>query len=167
MANWAYLENNEVVELYHDIPQNWRNISNFFALESDLKALRDLGWYPVENTTKPLLDNQEYGDTSYTLNKKRNVVIENTEIKNKNPKDDDTLFQEHKQYFMNELRSRRNDLLNESDWTQLPDIQNIKSEEWKNAWLMYRQQLRNLPEIYDQNYIMTFKIQNVIFPNKP
>jgi len=167
MANWAYLENNEVVELYHDIPQNWRNISNFFALESDLKTLRDLGWYPVENTTKPLLDNQEYGDTYYKLNQKRNVVIENTEIKNKNPKDDDTLFQEHKQYFMNELRSRRNDLLNESDWTQLPDIQNIKSEEWKNAWLEYRQQLRNLPEIYDQNYDMTFKIQNIIFPNKP
>ena len=47
------------------------------------------------------------------------------------------------------------------------DIQNIKSEAWKNAWLVYRQQLRNLPELYDQNYDMTFKIQNVIFPNKP
>lgn len=167
MANWAYIENGEVAELYYDIPQNWRNISNFFALENDLVALRSLGWYPVKNTTSPLLDDQEYGATTYVLNKRTNVVIENTTVVDKVQKDADTIFNEHKQYFMQELRSQRNRLLSESDWSQLPDIQNIKSEEWKNTWLTYRQELRNLPEFYDLSYDITMKIENINFPIKP
>ncbi len=49
---------------------------------------------------------------------------------------------------MLDLRSRRDNLLRESDWTQLADIQSLKSDDWKSSWQTYRQWLRDLPEIY-------------------
>ena len=45
-----------------------------------------------------------------------------------------------------ECRAKRNQLLSESDWTQLPD--NVLSAEKKAAWAAYRGELRNLPETY-------------------
>lgn len=42
------------------------------------------------------------------------------------------------------IRSKRNDLLDQSDWTQLVDSP-LSSEE-KSAWALYRQELRNVPE---------------------
>ncbi len=42
-----------------------------------------------------------------------------------------------------EMRGIRDDLLLRSDWTQLPDVS--LTEEQKEAWSVYRQQLRDLP----------------------
>lgn len=55
------------------------------------------------------------------------------------------------------LRSERNSLLSQCDWTQLPDapLSNEKKQEWAN----YRQQLRDLPDTVD--------IHNIIYPEKP
>tara|TARA_S200002703_G_scaffold30008_1_gene25949 strand:- start:229 stop:489 length:261 start_codon:yes stop_codon:yes gene_type:complete len=53
------------------------------------------------------------------------------------------------------LRSRRNALLAQSDWTQLPDAQIPNA----TAWATYRQALRDLP--------VTTDIHNPIFPSKP
>jgi hypothetical protein len=53
------------------------------------------------------------------------------------------------------LRSRRNDELSLSDWTQLPD-----SNVDKNVWATYRQQLRDLPS-------NTSDIDNVVWPTVP
>tara|TARA_Y100000593_G_scaffold91898_1_gene181940 strand:+ start:1023 stop:1310 length:288 start_codon:yes stop_codon:yes gene_type:complete len=41
-----------------------------------------------------------------------------------------------------ELRSRRNQLLASSDWTQLPDVALVEDE----AWEQYRADLRNLTD---------------------
>lgn len=55
----------------------------------------------------------------------------------------------------NEIRSKRNSLLSQSDWTQLED-----SRENKEVWATYRQELRNIPQ--------TFSIpESVIWPSKP
>ena len=43
------------------------------------------------------------------------------------------------------LRTRRNQLLTESDWTQSRDVLLSNDEEWKT----YRQQLRDLPKNTD------------------
>lgn len=48
---------------------------------------------------------------------------------------------------MLEIRQKRNQLLTESDWTQLPDAP--LSEVQKAAWLTYRQQLRDFPKTCD------------------
>ena len=55
------------------------------------------------------------------------------------------------------IRAKRNGLLQESDWTQLPDVPltQVKKDEWK----LYRQKLRDMP----QNYIATGK---TVYPTK-
>ena len=54
------------------------------------------------------------------------------------------------------IRIKRNSLLQESDWTQLPDI----PQTIKDAWAIYRQNLRNIPQ---QSDFPT----NVIWPTAP
>ncbi len=41
------------------------------------------------------------------------------------------------------VRTRRNNLLSQSDWTQIQDVS--LSEDQKNNWKIYRQKLRDLP----------------------
>jgi len=55
------------------------------------------------------------------------------------------------------IRQSRNDLLAACDWTQLPDV--VLTENQKNAWIKYRQELRDFPETCD--------VQNPIWPIKP
>lgn len=45
------------------------------------------------------------------------------------------------------IRNQRNDLLLESDWTQLLD--SPLSQEKSNEWKIYRQQLRDFPQTFD------------------
>ena len=52
------------------------------------------------------------------------------------------------------IRSYRNLLLSQSDWTQLPDAQCNKA-----AWAQYRQSLRDLPTTID--------LKNPIVPDAP
>jgi hypothetical protein len=55
----------------------------------------------------------------------------------------------------NEIRSRRNSFLSQSDWTQLDD-----SKESKEAWAIYRQELRDIPQTFSTP-------ESVIWPSKP
>ena len=43
------------------------------------------------------------------------------------------------------MRTRRNECLYCSDWTQLPDVP--LNDEQRDAWRVYRQQLRDLPNL--------------------
>ena len=58
---------------------------------------------------------------------------------------------------MNLVRTKRNQLLQESDFTQIPDCP--LTAEKKEAYRVYRQALRDLPENID--------ISNPLFPDKP
>ena len=55
-------------------------------------------------------------------------------------------------------RDRRNFLLNQSDWTQVPD--SPLSESDKIAWRAYRQELRDLP-------LTTANAHAVVWPMRP
>ena len=55
----------------------------------------------------------------------------------------------------NEIRSKRNGFLSQSDWTQLDD-----SKENKEAWAIYRQELRDIPQTFSNP-------DSVIWPSKP
>ena len=55
----------------------------------------------------------------------------------------------------NEIRSKRNGFLTQSDWTQLED-----SKENKDAWATYRQELRDIPKTFSTP-------ESVIWPSKP
>lgn len=54
-----------------------------------------------------------------------------------------------------QLRRQRDQLLKDSDWTQIPDCTVDKT-----AWATYRQALRDLPE-------NTADVFNPVFPTKP
>lgn len=56
-----------------------------------------------------------------------------------------------------ELRTTRNKLLYDSDWTQLQDSPLTDAQ--KQAWAAYRQSLRDLPATVD--------INNIVYPEKP
>jgi hypothetical protein len=47
MANFAFVENSEILGVYDFLPVNWRNISNF-NLINDWERLNSLGWYKLE-----------------------------------------------------------------------------------------------------------------------
>lgn len=55
------------------------------------------------------------------------------------------------------LRSNRDRLLSECDWTQIPDSPLTDAQ--KQAWATYRQALRDLPSTVD--------INNIVYPEKP
>ncbi len=72
---------------------------------------------------------------------------------------------EHKEENINEIylalvRSRRNVLLSECDWTQIPD--NGLSEEKKIEWQTYRTALRDITINFDMT-----KPQLIVWPTKP
>lgn len=47
MANYAYVENDEILGVYDILPSNWKNISNFKNLENNLEELEALGWKKI------------------------------------------------------------------------------------------------------------------------
>lgn len=65
------------------------------------------------------------------------------------------MSEEQKEAIRNTIREDRNDLLNQSDWSQLPD--NSLTEEQKKEWAQYRQQLRDIPSNVEikSSYILT------------
>lgn len=62
---------------------------------------------------------------------------------------------------LQEIRSIRNKLLMESDWTQLPD--SPLSPEKRDLWSIYRQELRDIPESVPSNT----SFSDIIWPTKP
>lgn len=62
---------------------------------------------------------------------------------------------------MEDLRTKRNKDLQDSDWTQLPD--NTLTSEQRNAWMQFRTELRNIT-----NGLTTVEqVKNVDYPDKP
>ena len=62
---------------------------------------------------------------------------------------------------MKNLRAKRNKLLADSDWTQLPDVGFNAAE--RTAWMNYRQALRDITN----NIETAEQAQSVVFPTKP
>ena len=64
------------------------------------------------------------------------------------------------EYRLTKLRFWRDEFLQESDWTQQPDI--TMSDELRSEWATYRQQLRDFPAVVD------IPVPSVVtFPDKP
>ena len=61
------------------------------------------------------------------------------------------------------LRTERNLLLAESDWTQGADV----PASIKDAWVTYRQELRDLPATTSPTIDVNEQLQNVTWPTKP
>ena len=65
------------------------------------------------------------------------------------------------------IRSTRDDLLFLSDWTQIPGTDNPLSEEQREEWAIYRQELRDLPSTLPQDVTILDIDLDEIWPAKP
>lgn len=114
MANWAHVKDNEILGVYDNLPQNWENYSNFFALESEEDYLKTIGWYKVvknypeyDSATQKLdhprqyIENGIVYETMQVLEHVRNYI--HIEV-------DQVLVQ------WNEVRKLRDQKINEFDW---------------------------------------------------
>lgn len=164
MARYAYVENDQVLELYDYLPDNWRNISGFKFLASSIEELNARGWYMVQQvpyTIDPDIERLDGYDYTFS----NGLVTETARIVSI-PVIRRKTFSEKKQEFMQELRDIRNSLLDESDWTQLPDVLPVRNQSWLDSWKTYRQALRDLPAVYKAPE-PTVKIRQVVWPEKP
>lgn len=139
MTVWAYVENKQVKGVYDRLPTSWKNISGFHHLANDLSYLESLGWYYIVKSTETFDTTKYYvSKTIYTF--ENDSVIESLSLKAReavtyvNP--------------INAIRDKRDSMLAVSDIYQLADWQKTFSEQLKLDWLLCRQQLRDLPEIY-------------------
>lgn len=145
------VKNNVVDGLPQDLPASWGNISNFYAL--DLESLKNYGWYPYEQEDIILNENEIIVEWVYHI--EENKVIRRA-IKRELTVDEinhqQSIFVEKK---WEKIRTKRNELLLESDWTQLQDVEVPN----KQSWILYRKSLRDITKTGDPEL--------VIWPSKP
>jgi len=170
MTRWAYVNSgNQVEELYYNLPESWRNISNLYALEHDPATLQTLGWYAVIDTTQPLTDNtQTYGGSVFAYDADTRTVTLSTPIIIVQQADGPS-FDTLRNQFMHELRAKRDLKIAQSDWSQFPDVQALHDGDvtWQTSWIEYRQALRDLPELYNTQYLLATDVNQIIWPTVP
>jgi hypothetical protein len=158
MKRFALIENNEVQKI-EELPINWKNISNFYILNPDnpeeLEVIKQNGWLPVETITddKPVYVQTEYVIEDYCV---KEIII--TRDKTPEEIEEDNRAQINTEWAL--VRSKRNNLLTESDSDVVSDKWEIMSPEDKVAISTYRQNLRNIPQTFSTP-------GDVIWPVKP
>lgn len=169
MSKYALIENNEIIRLYNDLPRNWRNISNFYSLETELEYLDSLGWKLVQRAVTPEYDNTTHYLSQPTYNIVDNQVIETIEVLDiTTPTTEQLELKRSSDHdvAMRALRDRRNALLAATDKTQLSDIVKKNGPELTIEYENYRQSLRDLANTYDAdpNFV---NVDTAIFPTEP
>lgn len=153
MKLYCYTENGEVVEGPITLPMNWKNISNFYALDDE--TLRSYGWYPYAKVS-------DFKDiivgSSFAI--ENNIVVETVETRDKTAEE---IEAENNQILAEKwltVRAQRDDLLKKSDIYVLVDRWNNMDSEEQQQWAEYRQLLRDIPQTYIDPDL-------VIFPTLP
>jgi hypothetical protein len=158
MHRWAFVEDNNIVELHYNLPTSWRNISGLQNAENDLEYLLALGWMPIDH------EHQSFDPDIYCIQDYINTVGAERVVQTLKlievTASSTVPFEIQKQDFMLQLRDIRDAKLKISDWTQLRDSK--LSEDSRNNWTVYRQALRDLPEFYNINE--EININNVVWP---
>lgn len=148
MAEWAHVENNVVDELHDLLPENWKHVSGLRLSINDLSFLKELGWYRIaKNHTT--YDPEAYKETGFDYTIREDDVLETNILYKYSDEELAQRFQDKKSSILNFVRDERSKRLTLSDWTQLPDVQATFDEATKTKWLVYRQQLRDLPTYYE------------------
>lgn len=167
---WAYIENNEIKETYQKLPKNDKDGTNLYSLKiidklydnsgnviienhdfgTDFSALKERGYYKVQETNAP-----EYDAETHQAPILEYAFIDNevVQVWTVIPKTAEQLEAERIQAW-DSIRNTRNQLLAQSDWTQLADVPS------NPAWIAYRQTLRDITDLFDTP-------EEVIWPEKP
>jgi hypothetical protein len=181
MTVLAHVENGTVTGVYDLLPENWRNISNFSALnlEADKDFLTSLGWRVIQKASTPFYNeySQQLSMPTYTYDASSNSVIETinvidlpnnpitpAQIANPISSEDRTIMDHN--VAMQTLRTKRDMLLAETDYTQLADIVKANGKTLTADYATYRQSLRDLPSTYENDSTFT-NPDVVVYPVKP
>lgn len=132
--NYILVENGQIVGRPTELPKSWKNMSNFHLFDEQTHLLN--GWYKYRFVEAQKNDNQYYDGSDFVIG--TNEVVEYQKVRNKTQQE----ITEETEGMWRAIRDRRNELLSETDWTQLPDspLTNQKQTEWQ----VYRQQLRDI-----------------------
>jgi hypothetical protein len=173
MANYAHIENETITGVYDLYPDNWRNISNFYLLENDIDTLRSLGWRTIIKSIPSYnIDTQRLGNPIHTIT--NDEVYETLEIVDvvfpeeilHTPEQLASIILEQHNAALELLRKKRDKLLADTDFTQLTDVIAINGTELNQLFITYRQSLRDLPTIYENNNEFVNEA-TVIYPSYP
>ncbi len=140
--------NNEIVSTPAPLPNNYKNISNLFALSDD--QLSDLSWsgnnegfWVVNSDPLPTITIQQKIDTSYSLNTINKTCHRSYTVVNVTPSEEEV----RKNRIKSSIRMIRDQYLLITDFTQLSDapISDAAKLDFRN----FRQQLRVMLDIPD------------------
>lgn len=125
MANFAFVENNTIVGVYDLLPKNWKNISNFYALD-DWEYLNSLGWFeiikviPVYNIYTQKLDNARHYIVDGIVYESYHVIdlpiVQPIVERELTPEEMELLNQQSIQNQWNEVRKIRDELMRDFEW---------------------------------------------------
>lgn len=162
MTRYAYLENNQILEIHDSLPVSWRNHSNFNLMDSE--SLRELGWLPIiEPQVVP-----EYNSLWQRLDMYYVYAGNQVEAFYRIESYEPTSEEEIRRVYMTVVRDRRNSLLTGTDWTVLFDTIAVKGDAWRDAWVSYRQQLRDFPSQFETMPLEDLPdLDNIQWPTKP
>lgn len=151
MKKYCYIENNEVTLINQTLPTTWQNVSNFHKLPDNI--LKIYGWLPltIESENKPV-----FVSSQYVI--EENGVKEIIVTRDKTSEEINEELEKETEQKWEEVRNKRNQLLNESDFLLLLDRWNTFSTEKQNEILNYRQVLRDLPQNFQSP-------EEVVWPN--
>ena len=132
--NYILVQNGQIVGRPRPLPVSWENISNFNVFDN--QTVKQYGWYPYRFVEAQKNENQYYDGSDFVI--EENEVVEYQKVRNKTEQE----ITEETENMWRSIRDRRNELLKECDWTQLPDspLTNQKQTEWQ----IYRQSLRDI-----------------------
>ena len=153
MSLYCYIKDNQVVTGPRILPENWENVSNFYLLPNDI--IKTYGWVPYIKVTddKPVI-------VSVNREVFEDRVVDTFITRDKTQEEIEEENNEILQNKWNDIRRQRNELLSESDRYALIDVWNSLSEAKQQEWSTYRQQLRDLPQNYNDP-------DTVVFPTVP
>jgi hypothetical protein len=162
MANYATVENNIVTGVYDLLPANWKHISGLDKLENEIETLNSLGWYKVTKPVVPYDSATQYIKTyewQFIDGEVQEIPVFDDIIP-----EDPALTELKFNSALYEMRKIRDQLLSECDWTELPSVQALRDDEWKQKWINYRQLLRDYPNKWISGEL---NIWSFVWPSKP
>jgi hypothetical protein len=141
MQKYCYIENNEIVLINQDLPINWKNVSNFYALPESI--LKTYGWLPltVETENKPV-----FVSSSYIIEEDRVREVIVTRDKTSEEIEEEQNKELEMQWY--QIRNQRDELLKQSDLLVLIDKWETLTEERKEEIRVYRRALRDIPQTF-------------------
>jgi len=147
---YCYIKNGIIERGPINLPKSWENISNFDILPQE--QLISLGWLPYRFVATVVPENSVIIDPTIVIGSDEVIEYQNYRAKTQQEIDNDN------QGLWMSIRSRRNELLKDCDWTQIAD--SPLNQTLKQEWATYRQELRDLPNTYSNP-------KDVVWPTEP